>query len=62
MIRKNDNTFAEILDYCNGALTAIVAATECTIPLSSLTADPFNLVLDDSIDFMVRAINAYGES
>jgi hypothetical protein len=37
MIRKSDNLYAEILDYCNGALVEIVTVTECTIPLSSLT-------------------------
>lgn len=62
MIRKSDNLFDEILDYCNGALVEIVAATECTIPLSSLTSSPFNLELDESIDFMVSAINEYGDS
>lgn len=62
MIRKSDNLFAEILDYCNGALSSIVAATECTIPLASLTASPFNLQLDDSIDYMVMATNSYGDS
>jgi hypothetical protein len=62
MIRKADNLFDEILDYCNGALADIVAATECTIPLTSLTSAPFSLLLDDSIDFMVQAHNLYGSS
>jgi hypothetical protein len=62
MIRKSDNLFAEDLDYCNGALADIVAATECTIPMSTLTSAPFNLVLDDSIDFIVQAHNLYGSS
>jgi hypothetical protein len=62
MIRKADNQFAEILDYCNGALADIVAVTECTIPLTSLTSAPFNLVLDDTIDFKVQAHNLYGSS
>lgn len=62
MIRKADNLYAEILDYCNGALADIVSATECTIPLSSLTSAPFELVLDESIDFIVRATNLYGDS
>lgn len=62
MIRKADNVYAELLDHCNGALAGIVAATECTIPLTWLTDAPFNLVLDESIDFMVQAHNAYGSS
>jgi hypothetical protein len=62
MIRQSDNQYSEILDYCNGALASIVTATQCTIPLSSLTAAPFSLVLDDTINFEVQATNAYGDS
>jgi hypothetical protein len=62
MIRQADNQYSEILDYCNGALAEVVAATECTIPLSTLTSSPFDLILNDSIDFIVRATNAYGDS
>lgn len=62
MIRKVDNLFAEELNYCNGALADIVSTTECTIPLSILTADPFSLLLDESIDFKVMAHNQYGDS
>lgn len=62
MIRKADNLFAEILDYCNGADEDIVTVTECTIPLATLTAEPFSLQLDESIDFKVMAHNTYGSS
>lgn len=54
--------FIENLDYCNGADTTIVANTECTIPLSSLTSEPFSLTLDNEIQFQVNAHNAYGSS
>ena len=37
-------------------------ATECIIPLTTLTASPFSLSLGDSIDFKVLAMNAYGAS
>ena len=53
LIRRSDNQYAEILDYCNGALSLTVSATECTIPLTTLTASPFSLVLGDSIDYKV---------
>jgi len=43
-------------------LSSIKTATECTIPLATLTAEPFLLALDDSIDFKVLAIDAYGSS
>jgi titin len=62
MIRQADNQYSEILEYCNGALAEVVAATECTVPLSTLTSPPFDLILNDSIDFVVRATNAYGDS
>lgn len=53
LIRRSDNQFAEILDYCNGALASIVTFTECKIPLTTLTTSPFSLVFGDSIDFKV---------
>ena len=62
LIRQSDNQYEEIIDYCNGAQSIIVTVTECTIPLSTLTSEPFNLVLNDSIDAMVEAYNAYGTS
>ena len=61
-IRKADNLFNENLDYCNGADPAIVAATECTIPLASLTAAPFSLLLGADIEYKVDAHNLYGSS
>jgi hypothetical protein len=39
-----------------------MSTTSCTIPLSTLRAAPFDLLLGDSIDFQVRASNAYGSS
>jgi hypothetical protein len=49
IIINSANLFIENLDYCNGADTTIVSNTECTIPLSSLTSEPFSLGLDDEI-------------
>lgn len=62
LIRKSDNSYAEQIDYCNGALASVVSATQCIIPLSTLIAEPFNLVLGDSIDFKITATNQYGTS
>jgi hypothetical protein len=39
-----------------------MAATECTVPLATLTAAPFSLALGDLINIKVSAYNAYGES
>jgi hypothetical protein len=36
LIRKSDNSFAEQIDYCNGALASVASATYCIIPLSTL--------------------------
>jgi hypothetical protein len=62
LIRQSDNTYAENIDYCNGALASIVTSTTCTIPLATLRAEPYSLVLDDSVDVIVQATNAFGES
>lgn len=40
----------------------IVASSACTIPLSVLTAEPFNLALGDNINAKLIATNAYGSS
>ena len=39
-----------------------MAATECTVPLATLTAAPFNLALGDAINIKLTAYNDYGES
>jgi hypothetical protein len=39
----------------------MVENTECTIPLDTLTASPYNLVLGDSVYAEVSATNAYGQ-
>ena len=62
LIRKSDNSYAEQIDYCNGALASVVSTTQCIIPLSTLMAEPFNLALGDSVDLMIKATNQYGSS
>lgn len=47
---------------CNGANNAVVLNTECTVPLSKLTAAPFLLLKGYSINIQVVATNAYGDS
>jgi len=47
---------------CDGLNQEVVTSTKCTLPLSSLIADPYNLRLGHEIYAKVRAINDYGES
>ena len=47
--RKSDLTFGLLTSSCDGSNSAIMTARSCTVPLSSLTAAPFNLVLGNSV-------------
>ena len=55
-------TFALELSSCDGSNSVIVISSQCTIPLSTLTAIPFNLKLGDSVNVKIIASNAYGDS
>lgn len=59
-IRASDDTYHEEQSYCDGTENAVLTSTQCTIPLATLTASPFSLVLGDSIDFKVSATNSKG--
>lgn len=39
----------------------MVATNQCTVPLDVLTAEPYSLILGDSIYAKVMPINFYGE-
>ncbi len=43
-------------------MPTIVANTQCTIPLSTLTGAPFSLTLGQNINAKLVAVNAYGDS
>ena len=47
---------------CDGTSSTVVANRECTVPMSTLMAAPFNLALGDTIFAQVVAQNAYGYS
>jgi len=47
---------------CNGVNAQVISETKCTIPLSTLTAAPYNLLKGYSIYAYVIATNAYGSS
>ena len=61
-LKKQDGTYAEELTDCDGSSSQIVADTSCTVPLSTLTAEPFLLVQGAQVNVVVSAYNAYGES
>jgi hypothetical protein len=53
-----------ILDntVCNGLSATVIANSQCTVPLSKLTASPYNLLKGYSIFAQVIATNLYGDS
>jgi hypothetical protein len=62
-IRQSDNvTYTQDLVNCNGNSTSIIISQSCSIPITVLTASPFNLVWGQSIYATVSAINSVGIS
>jgi hypothetical protein len=61
-IIKSDGSYATELVTCDGSDLTIISETECTVPLSTLTSAPFNLMFGNDIIVKLIAINAYGES
>ena len=63
-IRKGDLTFIFNNAVCDGTTSAVVlnGLTTCTIPLSTLTAAPYSLMLGYKISSYVVAYNDYGLS
>jgi len=47
--RKSDLTFALLTSSCDGSNPIILANTECTVPLDTLRAAPFNLVQGNTV-------------
>ncbi len=63
MIRQSDQvTYSTQLVYCNGAQSTVVSATSCSIPITVLRADPFNIAWGSSIHAKVLATNIVGSS
>jgi hypothetical protein len=63
LIRQSDGTtFSEDLTDCNGSATVIVLTTQCTVPISTLTAEPYSLNGGDSVTVKVIATNVKGDS
>lgn len=61
-LQEKSGVFSEELTKCDSANSALVTELKCTIPLLTLQATPFLLLLGDSIYATVTATNVYGES
>ena len=48
--RKHGGTYATELTHCDGSDPTITFYSTCTVPLSTFTASPFNLVLGEQIN------------
>ena len=45
---------------CNGSDPSVVAALTCIVPMSTLTADPFDYLFGNVVYVRVSATNTYG--
>ena len=63
LIRQSDlTTFSADQTNCDGSQQAIIDATECSIPISTLRAGAYNLPWGASVYAKVQAYNLYGSS
>jgi hypothetical protein len=60
--RQSDDTYSTQLTYCDGTDSTIIFATQCTIPMSVFTAEPYSLTLGQNINIKLTATNEYGTS
>lgn len=61
-IRKWDLTYLDDAVSCDGFVENHIQNTECIVPLSTLTAEPYNLLKGYSVYIKVAAVNDYGDS
>jgi hypothetical protein len=59
LIKKSNGEFAASTE-CNGASPTVVQNQNCFVKMSTLTIDPFKLVLGDLVVAMVKATNEKG--
>jgi hypothetical protein len=55
-------TFTEETVECDGTSADVITNRSCIVNLTTLRADPYNLVLYDDIYIKIISINSYGES
>lgn len=61
-IKQADEQYSQEMVDCDGTLAATISNTQCTIPISTLTASPYSLVVGDEVFVNIIAVNLYGES
>lgn len=61
-LKKSDGQFVTETTNCDGSDSIIFQARLCTVPLSTLTAEPFALVFGNSIEAKIFATNIKGDS
>lgn len=62
MIQAKDGTFHTEPVSCDGSDSTIVSNVQCAVPLTTVIAEPFNLLEDDQVYVKITASNAYGTS
>ena len=59
-IKQKDGQYSAELTSCDGSLQSIVDAAQCSVPITSLVAEPFLLERGDSVFAVVVATNPIG--
>jgi hypothetical protein len=62
LIQKSDYTTYATTSDCDGSESAIKSALQCTIPVATLLASPFNHVFGNEIYAAIIATNSFGSS
>ena len=61
-IRQSNLIYMEELANCNGSLADVMTATQCSVPISVLTASPYSILYGSNIFAQIVAVNFYGSS
>ena len=61
-VRNKAGAFTQETVECDGSSPQVVQNRQCTIPLNTLMAAPYNLVQTDSVVAVVVSVNVYGDS
>ena len=62
LIQQSNGQFSEDVAHCDGSQAATIAALSCNIPMSTLTAAPYNLVQNALVVVRAAALNSIGWS
>ena len=62
LIQQSNGQFSESLAACDGSQEATIAALACNVPMSTLTAAPYNLAQNALVVVRAAALNSIGWS